>query len=354
MNRTFKISPALVLVLSFVDVCPAPPPGTPAARIEEIRELRREFGRLHGGKEWDKAIEVGQKLVKLAPAESVHSYNLACVHALANHADEAVHWLVESAAEGFEDLRLLATDTDLDAIRTHADYKKAVRVVTRNHDKAITALKLLYEKSPTYIVEPPNHDKNRPVPLVVALHGYGGSGQGIAGAWRKAAARAGALLVVPQGVHPHPGPQIGYSWTGANRGGADEAEYLVRWTVERVLRDYKIDMNRMILTGFSQGGYVSQTVGARQPYAFTGVIPMAGGYNPASGGPAKATGDHPPRFYFMVGANDRSVDQVRQASVDFAKAGYKTELRVYPKAGHSFPFNTDTELKRALDFVLAR
>ena len=79
---------------------------------------------------------------------------------------------------------------------------------------------------------------------------------------------------------------------------------------------------------------------------------MATGYIRELDSPPKATGDRPPRFYFMVGERDRPVEQMRLAARDFSKAGYETKLRIYPDAGHTFPFNRDEELRRALDFVL--
>ncbi len=93
--------------------------------------------------------------------------------------------------------------------------------------------------------------------------------------------------------------------------------------------------------------------GVRHPDLFVGVIPMAGGYIPEIDlPPAASVGD--PRYYFMVGALDRAVDEVRRAAGDFKVAGYEVKLRVLPGTGHTFPRATRQELSKALRFVLDR
>ena len=116
--------------------------------------------------------------------------------------------------------------------------------------------------------------------------------------------------------------------------------------------EFNVDWDRVVLTGFSQGGFMAMALGTRHPDLFAGVIPMAGGYIPGIDNPAKADGEDP-RYYFMVGSRDRSADQVRMAAADFEKAGYDVDLRVLSGIGHTFPRRTTTELRRALAFVLA-
>jgi len=162
--------------------------------------------------------------------------------------------------------------------------------------------------------------------------------------WRRTVASAGAALVIPQAVRQS-GP--GFSW-----GDPDEAELIVRLTVDWARERVAVDEDRIVLTGFSQGGSVAMVLGARDPKTFAGVIPMAGGYRPETDAPPAAFGESIPRYYFMVGSLDRSADEVRHASGDFRDAGYPVRLRVLPGTGHTFPRATDRELGKALRFAL--
>ncbi|GIW72330.1 MAG: hypothetical protein KatS3mg102_1872 [Planctomycetota bacterium] len=54
---------------------------------------------------------------RLAPARPEPAYNLACAHALRGAAEEAIGWLEQALARGFDDAAHIARDPDLDSIR---------------------------------------------------------------------------------------------------------------------------------------------------------------------------------------------------------------------------------------------
>ena len=56
-------------------------------------------------------------------------YNIACGYAMLNDNDNALAWLQRSLDNGFEQTELLASDSDLDPIRTDARFKKLLATV---------------------------------------------------------------------------------------------------------------------------------------------------------------------------------------------------------------------------------
>jgi phospholipase/carboxylesterase len=120
-----------------------------------------------------------------------------------------------------------------------------------------------------------------------------------------------------------------------------------------VNRQYAIDRDRLVLTGFSQGGFVVLALGMRHPDAFAGVIPMAGPYIPEIDAPAPSR-EESPKYYFMAGARDQAASDMRRAAKDYESAGYEVKLRVIPNTGHSYPDDSDRELTGALRWVLKR
>jgi predicted esterase len=83
------------------------------------------------------------------------------------------------------------------------------------------------------------------------------------------------------------------------------------------------------------------------------VVPIAGPYIPEIDAPPSArAGD--PRYYFIVGARDRAVSDMRRAAKDYEAAGYDVKLRVIPSTGHSFPRDSDREFTSALQWVFDR
>jgi predicted esterase len=310
----------------------------------DIAHLGQEFGRAYQESDWRNAISIGLELERRAPGDPAHQYNLGCVYALAGLTDEAVYWLAQAAGSGFPRLALLTSDPDLDGVRDHAGYAEVVRAVERNQRLLRAAIRQRFEATPPLEYLPPGYDPSRPAPLVIALHGFGGRADTFAPVWRRPAKRQGAVLVVPQGVRQ---VGTGFSWNNIDETGTI-LEYTLDWVGER----RAIDRDRVVLTGFSQGGYLAMALGVRHPELFVGVVPIAGGYISGTDAPPPA-GEAAPRYYFMVGSEDDSVEPLRRAVTDFTDAGYQVGLRVWPGVGHQFPRAVDRELGRALEFVLS-
>ena len=315
---------------------------------EDAQETLQDFNQAYKAKEWDRAIEIGLTLNSLVPRNSTHQYNLACVYSLSGDADTSMKWLGKAAENGFAQVALFEADPDLAAVRDHPEYESALDLVKENHERELTRLRKKFGQRRPLVYPPPDHDAERPAPLIIALHGYGGLAKNVAAQWRTVAAQAGAILVAPDAVRRVRGAN-GFDWRNV-----DEADFLLDLTLEFVRERYKIDAERIVLTGFSQGAYIAYAVGARHPQKFIGVIPMAGGYISSLDAPPQAAGERRPRFYFMVGEKDRAVVPCREAAKAFAAAGYDVKLRVYPDVGHRFPKDRDRELREALAYVLDR
>ncbi|HUW58955.1 MAG TPA: sugar-binding protein, partial [Planctomycetota bacterium] len=123
-----------------------------------------------------------------------------------------------------------------------------------------------------YRVEvPADYDASKPYPLVVNIHGYGGAGLtydlwcGITmrSADAEREARPGYLVAVPYG-------RGNTGWRGWGRGD-------VFHVIDAMKRDYKIDPDRIYITGFSMGGYGTWYLSTRYPHLWAACGPYAGG-----------------------------------------------------------------------------
>ncbi len=160
---------------------------------------------------------------------------------------------------------------------------------------------------PYRIYVPTYYDGSKPFPLIIALHGMGGDensyfDQYLQGAFKVEAEKRGYIVACPKGRQP------ASMYLGA-------AERDVIDVLEEVRRAYRIDADRIYMTGHSMGGYGTWSVAMNHPEVFAALAPVAGGGNPA--GMSKIA--HIPQLV-VHGDDDKTVPVERsRVMVDAAK-----------------------------------
>lgn len=127
----------------------------------------------------------------------------------------------------------------------------------------------------TFTVRTPRSaDSARAMPLVVVLHGRGGSGQGVVQrtGFDAHADRAGYLLVAPDGT----GEPRGW-YTGFAPGRDIDDVGFVGALIDTALARYRVDRTRIYVVGYSNGGALAHRVASDLASRVAGVAVVAGG-----------------------------------------------------------------------------
>jgi predicted esterase len=353
-NRSSSL-PSILTLLALMLCCLGPAARTAPAqgtRDPKAEALAREFDQAMQAQQWNAAIEAGEKLHEIAPRGGAIAFNIACCHAKLGDTKASARWLLACANAGWAGLRSFETDSDLDAVRAEPVYAQALEIVKQARQRAFVAFQDKARAAEVLTLLPPNHDASKATPLIIALHGSGGTGADMADQWKSIAARNGAILVCPDALRPL---GQGYQWMFR-----DESDWLVMDVIQRAKAKHNIDPDRVILTGFSQGANTALELATRHPEAFAGVVIIAGHYepdiNPFPKGPGGAGGADAklPPFALLIGANDEAAQSNRAAEAELKALGIPVMLRIYPGHGHAFPPQTQTELSEALRFVMVR
>jgi pimeloyl-ACP methyl ester carboxylesterase len=174
---------------------------------------------------------------------------------------------------------------------------------------------------------PKDYQPTQAYPLILCLHGAGFDGDSYLDRWQP---RLGEhyLLACPSF-------EEAAWWT-------QEAEALVLAVYGEVTRNYHVDLDRVFLTGMSNGGIGTYLIGLNHTDLFAALIPMAG----ALPGPLMTLLDNARTtpFYLIHGAKDQIIPSKYSQAVDdyLLKRGYSVVYRehhqVHPMAGgHFFP-----------------
>lgn len=138
-------------------------------------------------------------------------------------------------------------------------------------DKSIKSGETLFK----YVVYvPADYNPKEKLPVILFLHGSGERGSdglkqsevGIGRAIRFNPERYHALVVIPQCLE-------GKFW-------ADEMADFALKALDKTVKEYRGDKNRLYLTGLSMGGFGSWGIATKHPEMFAAVVPCCGGGDP--------------------------------------------------------------------------
>lgn len=124
---------------------------------------------------------------------------------------------------------------------------------------------------------PTGYEPNYPYPLLVFLHGQGGSEEQILKLAPRVSRRNYVCISLrgPQPVEQRPDGRMGYSW-GTNGGSDSLIEDYVLRAVEQTRRTYHIHSERIFLAGICEGATLAYRLGLTFPERFGGVIALNG------------------------------------------------------------------------------
>lgn len=179
---------------------------------------------------------------------------------------------------------------------------------------------------------PETYTAERGWPLVVALHGGSGNGRAFLWSWLREARSFGAIVVAPTAR----GNSAGSTW--ALMGEDTDTPNLAR-IVAGVRARWRIDPQRLLLTGMSDGGTFCYVSGLEADSPFTHLAPVCATFHPmllAMADPERLRGLP---VYLAHGVLDWMfpVEVARQAQAALAAAGASVAYTEIDDLGHAYP-----------------
>jgi len=226
---------------------------------QSASEIYAEADIAYSSKDYKKAGELYAESYELEE-RTVAAFNAACSYSLANDKKKAAKYAavaLEGGMFGFDD------DSDFDNVR---NYKKFEKIAA----KARAELAKMADEPAlpsTYIAT--TYNKEIASPLIIALHGYGGNPDDMINVHKEIAEQFNAIILAPR-ADKVSGRNTFY-W------GDGEALYArLRKEIENAIKKYNIDEDQIILTGFSQGGWLTYDFGLQNTDLIRCLMPVAG------------------------------------------------------------------------------
>lgn len=307
--------------------------------MEKVASLYEQANQLYQDGNYKESATIyreGYELGKETKYASVMAYNSACSYALSGNAENAIKMANEAYEAG---MLVFESDSDFDSIRENEEFV----ALCKKANAEMEELEKAY-KDPLVVLPADFDEMNSSKHLLIfAIHGYGGTPPQFAEIYKDVAEKQNAIVVCSRATEVI--SRTGYGWTF-------EEEELERLKKELafVAEKYKIPAEQTILTGFSQGGYLTYLLGGENSDLFAGLIPVAGNF-PEDFEP-KITNKNL-KIFSIVGEKDSEKNRIgnKKANAYFNENGTKMKLNFFDM-GHTYPENSFEVLMEGIQFVL--
>lgn len=232
--------------------------------------------------DWNTAAFQYLNALEIDPGNSIAIYNLSCCYGLMGKDDLSSLYLRRAFSAGFADLNLANSDRDFAAVRELPGFSLTIDSLNAASaaQNLIAGEKQWFDAVESFYYQvqiPEGFNPPEAVPLVVGLHGFGGSPDGFIRLWSMFNAPR-FIFAVPQA--PYPIGENSFSWYRGEQGTEEwghslklAGEYVLA-LVEHLKMEYPV--SDVYLLGFSQGGCLSLYTGLSEPDAFNAVIAASG------------------------------------------------------------------------------
>jgi predicted esterase len=256
-------------------------------------------------------------------------YNLACYLALCGQIEPSFYFLQEAARLEGVDPGWAAEDPDLKSLRKDPRWSSvdAYLQELRSYWATQKVLK-------TSLIAPQNLPRERPIPVVVWLHGMGANESIAADGYQALADEMGIAFVGVSGTIPL-GPKA-FRWSeDLERDGQQ-----VRAALDSLSDKLTPAPGKTVLFGFSQGAQLAFALSIKHPDLYCGAIALSPGWLAEVSAPSEGSSNAKQRYVLVAGAGEHpdTVALTRQDALwcKERKAEARVEI-IADLASHAFP-----------------
>jgi len=308
----------------------------------DYREMRAYLGELFNQKKFAEAAALLESVLDRFPDNVMaNTFNLATARIMLGDVDKAIAALEEGHRRGiFYGLWDLQGEM-WEPLRKHVRYEAFQKENAARIEAAEKKAEQIID-----VVTPEGYDPSKKYPLFIALHGGGESIAALKPEWTSPRLRSEFITAYVQSTQV--ASMRGFHWQKE-----DMTRREIVAAYEMILKQYPIDTGRVLIGGFSSGGFASLIL------AFSGLLPVRG-FVVLCFEPPQSIGDDAVlaavkrgvRGTFLTTEQDKRIDKQKELAAHWAQLGFNGEVQITPNIGHWFPKNFAELLDQAIGRIL--
>ena len=337
MKRIHVIMGIVFLFLAFAAF-----KGQEKREFGTYKEMREYLGELFQQKRYAEAASLLESVLDRFPDNiEANTYNLALARLFMDDNEKAIEALEEGHRRGIFYGIWYLTAKHWDPVKGQPRFEA---VIKENQARVAEAQKRASMKIET--ATPPGYNPAKKYPLFIALHGGGESITDFKPSWTSPRLRREFITAYVQSSQV--ASMSGFHWQdlAITR---KELTSAFRQTVEQ----YPIDTDRVIIGGFSSGGFGSIAIALKNDLSVRGFIVLCPEVpTTISDEDILAAKTRGLRGSLLTTEADNRVERQRALMERLEKSGLAVDFHLTPAIGHWYPDDFEALLDRAIGFVL--
>jgi len=324
--------------------------------MKTFHDLQTDVFRFYQKKKYSEALRAAIDASKEFPEHRARTgFWIACLQRRLGNLDQAVQTLREGLQEGIWWPEETLRDPDLDPVRSKPAFASILSECQRlKQSSARIAKPELLVKSPTEV------SKSELWPVLVVCHQrYGARPDETSHEW-STIVRNRVGLAVPWSSQLF--APDGRCWDNL-----DVAEKDMTWVYSELKKHQGIDLDRLVLAGFSQGAALAIYLTLKRAFPSKGFIAVAPSDWVIPESERALERDRPSQAFtsfiqssngkgfrgqIFIGENDPFLKKIEFLKDEMVHKGLECKYSVEPGIGHEYPYNFDSKLAESLRFVL--
>ncbi len=335
-----------VLIIFFVvSMCSA----ILAEKVISWNEFDKKVDQLIEAKKNTEAITLLKESIKIYPKKEFEIYtNLVILYKRAGEIKNSIDMMSEANGKGYY-FWFMPRQEAYNNFRREEWFKKALSVNNALRDKAQKLVK------PTYkVVLPKAYDAKKKYPLIFIMHGGNQSIEKSQGRWKSDELYKNNIVAFVQSGWTVATNSFRWNLSGFDYFHEGTAIDEVKALYKEILAKYPVNIEKIVLVGFSQGASLAMNMTIYNDIKCLGVLAGCPFNDDIDEKHSLNLKKRDVRFFVFTGDKDRQFQKTVKNMDILKKSGLKTVLKINKGLGHQFSPDIESDIKKALTLILEK
>ena len=337
------MSKYVLIIVFIVSICSA----ISAEKVMPWNEFDKKVDQLIESEKNTEAIKLLKESIKIYPKNEFEIYqSIIILYKRVGEIKISIDMMTEANNKGYY-FWLMPRERAYNNFRREEWFKKALSVNNALRDKVQKLTKPIYK-----IVLPKAYDAKKKYPLIFIIHGGNQSIESAQGRWKSDKLYKNNIIAFVQSGWTVATNSFRWNLSGFDYFHEGTAIDEVKALYKEILAKYPVNIEKIVLVGFSQGASLAMNMTIYNDIKCLGVLAGCPFNDDIDEKHSLNLKKRNIRFFVFTGDKDRRFEKTVKNMDILKKSGVKVIFKINKDMGHQFSPDIESDIEKALKLIL--